>query len=89
MTTRSPGGMFPPHQCRCRGRSTALHARKASFGPFAGIRHWGLHVRGGDGLCTCQEVAAVDTLDFVERVGGEDDFQIRVGLGDLRVDANG
>jgi hypothetical protein len=32
----------------------------------------------------------VDALDLVERVGGEDDdFQIRVGLGDLRVGANG
>ena len=74
----------------CRGRRRALHARKASFGrPLAGIRDWGLHKRGADGLRTCQEVAAVDALDFVERVAGEDDFQIRVGLGDLRVDANG
>jgi hypothetical protein len=49
-----------------------------------------LHERGADELRRCQEVADVDALDVVERVGGEDDdFQIRVGLGALRVDANG
>ena len=75
----------------CRGRRSALRARKASFGrSFAGIRDWGLHKRGADELRRCQEIAAVDPLDRVERVGGEDDdLQIRVGPGDLRVDANG
>ena len=83
--------MFPSHQCRLQGsQEGAARAESVVRPPLRGIRHWGLHERGADELRRCQEVADVDALDVVERVGGEDDdFQIRVGLGALRVDANG
>ncbi len=82
--------MFPSHQCRLQGSQDGAARAKGVFGrPLRGHQTLGLHKRGADGLRR-QEVAAVDALDFVERVGGEDDdFQIRVRLGDPRVGANG
>ncbi len=65
--------------------------RRASFGqPFAGSGTEVCIKCGTDELRRCQEVATVGALELVERVGGEDDdFEVHVGPGDLRVDAIG
>jgi hypothetical protein len=46
-----------------------------------------LHKRGADGLRRCQEVAAVDALDFVERVGGQGRVKVLNGRCEQRLPA--